>query len=201
MKGYLTNLWNSTGCTIPAVYALPTWLKQNNYRSPTEGTNSPFTQGFKTNYHFFDFLNGKNPEYPELGAQFNNLMSAYHQGRPSWMDNGFYPVKENLLEGAKTGPEDALIVDVGGNKGHDLAEFRAKWPEAQGRLILQDQPHVLQEIESLHPTIEPTSHDFFTEQPVKGKLATSLSKYSLSHHQSTNHSSRRSRVLSPLDSP
>ncbi|KAJ5161243.1 hypothetical protein N7492_006635 [Penicillium capsulatum] len=156
------------GCTIPAVHALPAWLKQNNYRSPTDGSNSPFNLGFNTKYHFFEFLNGKNPEYPELGAQFNNLMSAYHQGRPSWMNDGFYPVQERLIDNAKTGKDDVLIVDVGGNKGHDLEEFVSKWPNAPGRLILQDQPHVLQEIQSLSSAIEPKVHDFFTEQPVKG---------------------------------
>lgn len=147
---------------------LPTWLKKNNYRSPTNGTDCPFTLGFKTEYPFFEFLNGKNPDYPELGAQFNNLMSAYHQGRPSWMDGNFYPV-QTLIEGAKTGEEDVFIVDVGGNKGHDLDEFVSKWPNTPGRLILQDQPHVLNDIKSLNPAIKPMAHDFYQEQPIKGE--------------------------------
>lgn len=159
----------SNGCTVPAVYALPAWLKQNNYRSPTEGKNCPFTLGFDTKYSFFEFLNGKNPKYPELGAQFNNLMSAYHQGRPSWMDEHVYPVNDNLIKGAKTGDDEVFLVDVGGNKGHDLEEFKSKWPNAPGKLILQDQPHVLAEIVSLHPAIEPMVHDFFNEQTVKGR--------------------------------
>lgn len=163
-------LENSTGSTIPAVYSMGAWLKQNNYQSPTEGTNCPFTLGFQTNHHFFEWLNGKNPQYPDLGAQFNNLMSTYHQGRPSWMDPGFYPVQDKLIEGAKTGKDDVLIVDVGGNKGHDLEEFKSKWPNAPGGLVLQDQPHVLGDIESLDPPIEPMVHDFFTEQPVKGEF-------------------------------
>lgn len=95
-------------------------------------------------------------------------MSAYHQGRPSWMDIGFYPIQERLIDGAKTGADDVLIVDVGGNKGHDLEEFTHKWPNTPGRLILQDQPSVISEITSLNPPIEPMVHDFFTEQPVKG---------------------------------
>lgn len=126
--------------------------------------------GFQTNYHFFEWLQGKNPEYPGLGAQFNNLMSTYHQGRPSWMDPGFYPVQDKLIEGAKTGEDDVLIVDVGGNKGHDLEEFKSKWPNAPGRLVLQDQPHVLVDIQSLGPAIEPMVHDFFTEQTLKGEF-------------------------------
>lgn len=65
------------------------------------------------------------------------------------MDVGFYLVQEKIFKGAKDGKNDGndvLIVDVGGNKGHDLEEFRAKWANAPGRLILQDQPHVFEEI-------------------------------------------------------
>jgi hypothetical protein len=156
-----------TGCTVAAAHALPKWLEQNHYRSPTEGRNSPFSLGFKTDLHFFEFL-GANPEYPALAAQFNNLMSAYHQGRPSWMDVGFYPVQDKLIQGARRGEDEVFIVDVGGNKGHDLEEFTSKWPDYPGRLILQDLPHVLDNITTLHRSIEPMTHDFFTEQPVKG---------------------------------
>lgn len=96
-------------------------------------------------------------------------MSAYHQGRASWMDPGTYPVQEKLIDGASTKESDVFIVDVGGNKGHDLEEFRSKWPTAPGRLILQDRPQVLGDIKSLNSAIEPMEHDFYTEQPVKGE--------------------------------
>ncbi|KAJ5787090.1 hypothetical protein N7457_002080 [Penicillium paradoxum] len=130
------------GCTLPAISALPAWLKKHNYQTPTEGTDSPFSLGFKTEYSFFQFLDGKNPEYPQLGGQFNNLMSSYHQGRPSWMDGNFYPV-QTLLDGAKTGENDVFIVD----------------------------PHVLKDIKSINSAIEPMVHDFYQEQPVKGARA------------------------------
>ncbi|CAI7584217.1 unnamed protein product [Penicillium manginii] len=159
------------GSTMGPVYALPKWLKENNYKSPTEGKDCPFTLGNKTEYPFFEYLNGKSTDYPKLGSQFNNLMSAYHQGRPSWMDEGFYPVEEKLISGAKTGPEEVFIVDVGGNKGHDLEEFKSKWPNSPGRLILQDQPHVLKEITTLNRAVEPMVHDFYTPQPIKGARA------------------------------
>jgi hypothetical protein len=84
------------------------------------------------------------------------------------MDEGFYPVEEKLISGAKTGPEEVFIVDVGGNKGHDLEEFKSKWPNSPGRLILQDQPHVLKEITTLNRAVEPMVHDFYTPQPIKG---------------------------------
>lgn len=87
------------------------------------------------------------------------------------MDQGFYPVMERLVEGAGIEDQDVLLVDMGGSIGHDLSEFRRKWPDAPGRLVLQDLPQVIQGAKGLHSSIEPMAHDFFREQPIKGKLA------------------------------
>jgi hypothetical protein len=106
-------------------------------------------------------------ENPEAASQFNNHMTAYHQGRPSWMDIGFYDV-ESLF--SNVGQDDVLLVDVGGSMGHDLSEFRRKWSGAPGRLVLQDLPDVVAQARTmqLNPSIEVMEHDFFTEQPIKG---------------------------------
>jgi hypothetical protein len=87
------------------------------------------------------------------------------------MDQGFYPVMERLVEGAGIEDQDVLLVDMGGSIGHDLSEFRRKWPDAPGRLVLQDLPQVIQGAKGLHSSIELMAHDFFREQPIKGKLA------------------------------
>lgn len=112
-------------------------------------------------------------------SQFNNHMSAYHQGRPSWMDVGFYPVP-TLIEGADHGEDDVLLVDVGGSVGHDLSEFRRKWPDAPGKLVLQDLPAVIEQAKTtdLHPSIVPMAHDFFQEQPIKGESSRFFSSIS-----------------------
>lgn len=98
-------------------------------------------------------------------------MAGYLLGRPSWSDEGFYPVKKRLLEGFDLGNNDAvLLVDIGGGIGHYTEQFRSKFPDAPGRLILQDLPVVLEQVQGLNPRIERMEHDFFTEQPVKGKF-------------------------------
>jgi hypothetical protein len=51
-----------------------------------------------------------------------------------------------------------------------LMVCRTKYPDAPGRLILQDLPHVIDSIQELHPKVERMKHDFYTEQPVKGVL-------------------------------
>lgn len=154
-----------TGCITAGILALPAHLKKTGYRNPGDGTDAAFQHGFKTNLHFFDFLK----ENPKYAVQFNNHMSAYHQGRPSWMDVGFYPVP-TLTEGTNITKDDVLLVDMGGSMGHDLSEFRRKWPQIPGRAVLQDLPEVVKQAISMNlpSSIETMSHDFFTEQPIKG---------------------------------
>jgi hypothetical protein len=70
--------------------------------------------------------------------------------------------------------DDVLLVDVGGGVGHDLAEFRRKWPGVKGRLVLQDLGEVIEQAKAMNREtergVEATVHDFFTEQPVKGMV-------------------------------
>lgn len=156
-----------TGCITNGVLALPAHLKKTNYVNPSNGVKSAFQDGFRTSSHFFEYLK-ENPSHAE---QFNNHMTAYHQGRPSWMDEGFFPV-QSLTEGLNVSAEDVLLVDVGGGVGHDLTEFRRKWPNIPGRLVLQDLPEVIDQAKAQNQAtasfIEPVAHDFFSEQPVKG---------------------------------
>ncbi|KAL4997402.1 S-adenosyl-L-methionine-dependent methyltransferase [Aspergillus recurvatus] len=178
-NGFSTSLSNKrysdaypcmTNCITYGITSLPSFLKKTNYANPSDGCHAAFQDGYRTDKHFFEFLK----EHPAYGEEFNNHMTAYHQGRPSWMDEGFYPVP-SLTEGLNIAADDVLLVDVGGNVGHDLSEFRRKWPNIPGRLILQDLPEVIEQAkwqnQATRNAIEPMSHDFFTEQPVKGARA------------------------------
>uniref|UniRef100_A0A8H7K5S5 O-methyltransferase domain-containing protein n=1 Tax=Bionectria ochroleuca TaxID=29856 RepID=A0A8H7K5S5_BIOOC len=148
----------------PSFRALPEYLKKTSYALPTELTNGPFQHAHKTDLPFFAWLD-QNPPYLE---KFNNYMSAYRAGKPSWLDPGFYPIQERLLNGFELAYSDVLLVDVGGGLGHDLRELKEKHPNLPGRLVLQDRPEVISSLDSTGETVfEPTSHDFFTEQPVK----------------------------------
>lgn len=87
-----------------------------------------------------------------------NTMGA----RKYWVD--WYPVQERILDGAEK--DEALIVDVGGGKGHDLIQFKERFP--RNRLVLQDLRGVVDGVEGLGEGIEMVGYDFFTEQPIKG---------------------------------
>lgn len=104
------------------------------------------------------------------GPHFNNHMGGYRQGRPPWMGPGFFPVQENLINGADTSPDAPFIVDIGGSIGHDLVQFKKFHPSHPGKLVLEDLPVVIGQIQDLDPSIERVSYDFHEEQPAKGKF-------------------------------
>ncbi|CAG9998520.1 unnamed protein product [Clonostachys byssicola] len=152
----------------PSFRALPEYLKKTSYALPTELTNGPFQHAHKTDLLFFAWLD-QNPPYLE---KFNNYMSAYRAGKPSWLDPGFYPIQQRLANGFEPTISDVVLVDVGGGLGHDMRELKEKHPSLPGRLVLQDRPEVISSLASTGETVfEPTSHDFFTEQPVKNARA------------------------------
>ena len=80
----------------------------------------------------------------------------------------FYPVEERL----QTTSDSAVFVDIAGGVGHDIREFRARFPDLVGKIILQDLPQVIDEISDPLPKgIDAMKYDMFTEQPIKGAKA------------------------------
>jgi hypothetical protein len=147
---------------------MPKWLAERNYETPTVADDGVFQSTFKTQLDFFAYGFENQP----IGEQFNHHMGGYRNGRPSWMDPGFYPVQDRLIDGAPAPitADDVLLVDVGGGLGHDLAEFERKHPKTPGRLILQDLL-TIEGVKDLSPRIEVMKYDFHAEQPVKGARA------------------------------
>lgn len=164
----------NTGGLGRCVLALPSYLKKNGYKTPGDMTDGPLQYSHDTKFNMFEWLHAN----PPAGLQFNNHMGGYSTDRPSWMDDGFYPVEERLLRGFNTsstsggggdGKGSALLVDIGGGLGHDIEAFSQKFPRANGRLVLQDLEHVIGQVERKDDSIERTIYNFHTEQPVKGK--------------------------------
>ena len=92
-------------------------------------------------------------------------MSGVRSARPNWMD--WYPAQTQIIDAVQS-EKDVLLIDVAGGRGHDLIAFRKRFPELQGRLILQDLPDVIDSVQSLDSSIERVKYDFFTPQPCKG---------------------------------
>lgn len=96
-------------------------------------------------------------------------MEGQRANRVHWGD--WFPVQERVLAGADSDPERALVVDIGGGRGHDLMLFQKRFPDAPGKLVLEDLPSVIDEAASdLNACgIQGVKYDFFKEaNPVKG---------------------------------
>ena len=156
----------STGGLHNSLSKFAEYARLTGYKTPVNLTGGSLQHAYNTDKNMFEHLEA-NPPYD---TQFNHHMGGYSQGRPSWMDPGFYPVQERLVDGFDSANGDGImLVDIGGNLGHDLDEFRRKHPEAPGRLVLQDLPQVLEKITDLNPKIERMAYNFYEEQPLKGK--------------------------------
>lgn len=142
-----------------------TYAAETGYQEPKSAEDGPYQAAYNTKLNFFEYLQAN----PPFGPQFNHHMGGYSQGRPSWMDADFFPVHERLIKGAKIESDAVFIADIGGSIGHDLAEFVRKLPKVPGRLVLQDLPVVLGQIQALDERIERMPYDFYTEQPLKGR--------------------------------
>ena len=130
-------------------------------KNPQE--RSPFEATF--NMKYFEFL-AKNEDQR---TYFDDYMAVRREGLSSWHE--VFPMASYLGSGVRTNdPNAVLLVDVGGNWGHEIKSFHEAHPEVPGRLIIQDIPIMTEKLkEKPLKGIEVMTYDFFTPQPVKGE--------------------------------
>lgn len=100
-----------------------------------------------------------------------DYMGGRRKGGVRWID--IYPA-ESQLQGTLKNDDDVLLVDIGGNQGHDFKMFRERHPGLTGKLILMDLPEAIQNNKSDMTGIQMIPYDFFTPQPVKGEYLKSI---------------------------
>lgn len=142
---------------------MPSYLKANGYITPSDPANGPFQFAFGTNKTAFEYWRD---EAPALVTNFNTFMKGKRASRPSWSE--WWPLESQIFEKTELDPHGVLLVDVGGNRGHDIQIFKDRFPN-RGRLVLEDLPAVIQDIKKLDEDIERVEYDFFTPQPVRGE--------------------------------
>lgn len=154
---------------ITSAIKAPKFLYENGYKAPSEPTDGFVQYANQTKYNTFDFLHSM----PYLFQDFNLFMGNTMGAREYWHE--WYDVNGRLITGFDHSKSPTLLVDVGGGKGHDLLAFDSTFGSPpkhyEGKLVLQDLPHVLDDIaeNELSANIVKMSHDFFTEQPVRGE--------------------------------
>jgi hypothetical protein len=84
--------------------------------------------------NFFQWLSQR----PKIQQAYNTTMRiARNQRGEEWFE--YYPVEEKLLL-PENDESSILLVDVGGNVGYDLINFKKRYPDLRGRLIVEDTP-------------------------------------------------------------
>ncbi|KAK4553374.1 hypothetical protein LTR86_009675 [Recurvomyces mirabilis] len=138
---------------------MPEYFRQNGYKQPTADVQSiyHFTHGVSA---FEQFVRS-----PDRAEAFNTFMGYARIGKKNWFD--VYPIPQLQVKNT----EDVLMVDIGGNRGHDLVAFAKKLNQSGrenyvGKLINQDLEKVLNEAPAEWQTVfTKQPHDFFTPQP------------------------------------
>ncbi|QSZ37336.1 hypothetical protein DSL72_009434 [Monilinia vaccinii-corymbosi] len=146
---------------VGAASKAPKFFKEAGYQCPTDPRNGLMQYANQTKLPSFEYFS----TVPFIIKNFNTFMGNTMGARCYWVD--WFPVAEQILNGASTEKDSVLMVDVGGGRGHDLQALYEKFPN-QGKLILQDLPHVLEDAEELDATIQRCGYDFFTAQPIHG---------------------------------
>lgn len=138
--------------------ALPGYLKENGYRNPIDEKNTAFQVAFDTPLNSFAWF----ASHPENLKNFNTYMALRRKPEATWLS--VYPVEK---EAVNWPAEKGLYVNIGGSIGHQCAQFKEKYPNLQGRVVLQDLPH---SVANALPTpgVENMAHDMFEPQPVTG---------------------------------
>lgn len=102
---------------------------------------------------------------PDISKAFQNYIQLEHSYLPSWLN--VVDFQSEFAEDTST--DTVLFVDVGGGNGQQCVNLLTENPNLRGRVILQDTPSVIQNALP-DSRVETMGYDYFTEQPVKGKM-------------------------------
>ena len=106
---------------------------------------------------------------PKSKKDFDLYMGASNNDEPEyWFDT--YPAASKLQKASISDEEAVAIVDIAGGRGHDIGSFRSRYPDLQGRFVLEDLPETFK-AEGYKPPkgVEVQPYDFFTPQPIRGE--------------------------------
>ena len=154
--GYRGEVYHTFDNIGPVLAALPDFLVENKYQEINHPAQTPAQKAFDTPLPMFAWL----PTQPKRFEPVQQTMTVIPSGQP-WFT--IFPFKEQL--GSFAG--ETVFVDVGGGFGHQSLQLLGAFPELKDRIVLQDLEQTLAHLPPLDG-VKAATHDFFTEQPVKG---------------------------------
>ncbi|CAF9905192.1 MAG: hypothetical protein HETSPECPRED_004907 [Heterodermia speciosa] len=157
LPGYRAGLQVLFDMVGPAVQNWPSFSKETGYANITNKTNTPATDAWNTDLPMIQWMQTK----PDFLERYNAFMKVLESNPRSWFD--VYPMELCSLTLKQDQP---LFLDVGGGSGHQAIRLVERFPELEGRVIVQD---IQSDTASLrHERVEFMRHDFFEAQPIKG---------------------------------
>ncbi|XXH03926.1 hypothetical protein Hte_010334 [Hypoxylon texense] len=143
--------------------SLPRFLRETGYVNPTEPTGCPWYAAHNTQDPVWEWISKR----PERLENMMSWMQGQRHGLPIFLDAVDF---SQYAQGATD--STPIFVDVGGNRGHQCINLKQRYPNLRGRIIVQDQPHVIEEAKA-NPLpgfddIEAHPQDIFTPQKIKG---------------------------------
>ncbi|KAF7946517.1 hypothetical protein EAE96_009514 [Botrytis aclada] len=136
----------------PMYQMLPEFLKKTNYQTPKDSFHTVFQDAFDFPGSAFEWF-GQNPK--NLGYYQEYMAGRRQNAQEMWMS--LYPIESETKE---LDPKAPLLVDIGGNIGHNCVHFKTMFPNIPGRIILQDLPENIEAALST-PGVEPVVYNFF----------------------------------------
>ncbi|OQE12446.1 hypothetical protein PENVUL_c001G08898 [Penicillium vulpinum] len=146
---------------MPSYFALPTWLRENNYKVIPDANHCGWQVGANTTKSFWESMS----DDPRLSKYFNDYMTIPRITEEENLVH-VYPF-ETIF--ANSTADDILFVDIAGGLGHQAMRVRNAFPRSRGRIILQDLLQVTSKITAASlPDVEIMDHDLSYPQPIKG---------------------------------
>ncbi|KAL3448370.1 S-adenosyl-L-methionine-dependent methyltransferase [Aspergillus insuetus] len=156
--------------TAELVHSLPKYLQETQYRNPASYTNGLFQYHYKTDLGSFEYRAADE----EWMRDFNLFMTIPNNAGKTWPET--FDARGRIFDaGFDINPAAPLVVDVAGGVGQDLRLLKSHLLHAgvklaQGQLVLEDQPHVIENVPTTMYDEDFTyvKHNFFAAQPHKG---------------------------------
>ncbi|MCJ1312956.1 hypothetical protein MMC25_006632 [Agyrium rufum] len=157
--GLVSGLVHNFDCHLPPWTLLPEYLREIKFQNPSNPADCAFQRGHHTDKLPWFWIG----DYPHLWSNFNVWMSTCREGQNLWYD--IYPFEKKFNHNLTL--ETPLFVDIAGGIGHQCVELKKRYPNIQGRIILEELPPVLEQSIPAEG-VEKVPYDFFTPQPIKG---------------------------------
>lgn len=164
--------------TYPALMGIPEFLRKTNHVNPSNPDFCPWHVGHKTEESPFSFLSS----HPECMSYFLPWMAGQRDGMPAFLDVFDF---ENEV-GFGSDDSAPIFVDVGGAVGHQCILFKQRYPQTSGRIVLQEQAHVVEQVKGMplpgFEGIDAKAYDFWQPETLKGMYSVIISRLILTNY-------------------